>query len=346
MYQNRIAKWDNVKQFLIFCVVVGHTIYYVQNASQLAKALYLFLYSFHMPVFLFVAGLFSKRTIREKRTQRIVEYLVIYVVMKFLEALGDQLAKGSFSFHFLWESGPAWFALALAVFLFVTMLIQNVPPKFLFLSAVLVGCVAGLDTHFGDHFASMRICVFYPVFLAGFYMNPEWFHREWRTKPRRLWLCLTSLLLFGGWLVFCIWNTDTVYPLLKLFKGKYEYREMGYGLEGVLIRLGCYLFWAVMICVVLFLADEKQRIATWLGERTMSVFIWHNLVIVLLFRVWHGTERMLLGFPNLFVPAAICVAGVITVLCAYLPQIRIPQTAGQVLPKQSEEEGEGYEKDA
>lgn len=273
MQQNRIAKWDNLKQFLIFCVVVGHTIYYFRNASQLAKALYLFLYSFHMPAFLFVAGLFSKRAIREKRQEKIVEYLVIYVVMKFLEALGDQWAKGTFSFHFLWESGPAWFALALAVFLFVTMLLQDVNPKFLFLSAVLVGCVAGLDTHFGDHFASMRICVFYPVFLAGFYLNPEWFHMEWRTKMQRVWLRLVSILVLGGCLFLCVWHTETWYPLLKWFKGKYEYKEMGYGLEGVLIRLGCYLFWAVMICAILLLADEKRRVSTWLGQRTMSVFI-------------------------------------------------------------------------
>ena len=77
MYQKRIAKWDNLKLLLIFCVVVGHTIYTFHNTSLLARSLYLFLYSFHMPAFLFVAGLFSKHAVRARRYETVVEYLVI-----------------------------------------------------------------------------------------------------------------------------------------------------------------------------------------------------------------------------------------------------------------------------
>lgn len=341
MYQNRIAKWDNLKLFLIFCVVAGHTLYSFLNTAPLARSLYLFLYSFHMPAFLFVSGLFSKRAVREKRYQTVVEYLVIYVVMKFLETIGDYLAKGKLSFHFLWEAGPAWFALALAVFLFVTMLVQEMDARFLFFSALLVGCVAGLDTHFGDHFASMRICVFYPVFLAGFYLDPAWFDLRWRSLRQRLGLRTVSALVLAGCLFLSLRYSKPLYPLVKLFKGKYEYREMGYGLEGVLIRLACYLFWAVMICAVLFLAGEKERFCTWLGQRTMSVFIWHSLVLVVVLNLCHGKILLKFCFPHLYVPAAICVAGILTVLCAYLPQIRMPKPAvGMAEPEESEREEE------
>ena len=325
MYQKRIAKWDNLKLLLIFCVVVGHTIYTFHNTSLLARSLYLFLYSFHMPAFLFVAGLFSKHAVRARRYETVVEYLVIYVVMKFLETIGDYLAKGKLSFHFLWEAGPAWFALALAVFLFVTMLVQEMNPRVLFLSALLVGCVAGLDTHFGDHFASMRICVFYPAFLAGFYLEPTWFELRWRTLRKRVGLRVLSALVLAGCLFLSLRYQKQLYPLVKLFKGKYEYKEMDYGLEGVLIRLACYLFWAVMICAVLMLAGEMERFYTWLGQRTMSVFIWHSLVLVTVLNLCHCTALLKFCFPHLYVLAADCVAGILTVLCAYLPQIRMPK---------------------
>lgn len=345
MYQNRIAKWDNLKLFLILCVVVGHTIYTFHNTSALARSLYLFLYSFHMPAFLFVAGLFSKHAVRAKRYETVVEYLVIYVVMKFLETVGDYLAKGKLSFHFLWEAGPAWFALALAVFLFVTMLVQEMNLRFLFLSALLVGCVAGLDTHFGDHFASMRICVFYPVFLAGFYLDPAWFELRWRTLRRRVGLRVLSALVLVGCLLLSLQYRKQLYQLVKLFKGKYEYKEMGYGLEGVLIRLACYLFWAVVVCAVLFLAGEKERFYTWLGQRTMSVFIWHSLVLVVVLNLCHGTAFLKFCFPHLYVPTAICVAGILTVLCAYLPQIRMPKPSVGVmeLDESEREEEDEYE---
>ena len=118
---------------------------------------------------------------------------------------------------------------------------------------------------------------------------------------------------------------------------------MGYGLEGVLIRLACYLFWAVVVCAVLFLAGEKERFYTWLGQRTMSVFIWHSLALVVVLNLCHGTALLKFCFPQLYVLAAVCVAGILTVLCAYLPQIRMPKPTAVVAEPEEREEEDEYE---
>lgn len=67
--EDRTPKWDNLKFAMILCVVIGHTLYYFYSSSAIAKSLYLFLYTFHMPVFVFISGLFSKRKIQEKNTR-------------------------------------------------------------------------------------------------------------------------------------------------------------------------------------------------------------------------------------------------------------------------------------
>lgn len=338
MDNKRISKWDNIKFFMIVCVVIGHTIYRFIGSSDLAKSIYLFIYTFHMPVFIFIAGMFSKNTIQKKRYEVVFEYLLIYVFMKFLETVGYYLAKGRIRFHFFWEDGPAWFALAMAAFLVATMLFQDFDYKYMMIVTVFIGCLAGLDNHLGDHFVSMRICVFYPVFLAGYYIKSKIFELKELPKLTRSMLRLCAFLFLNGCLFLCLTRIDILYPFIKLLKGKYTYEEMGFGIEGVLIRLACYVFWIGTISAVLLVNSEKNRIYTWLGKRTMSVFIWHNLILVMLLDVFKRTAFIKKEFSNYYVWSAFCVACIIAVVTSYLPQIRI---ADKLKLKKNKERGEG-----
>lgn len=65
MDNKRDAKWDNVKLILIILVVVGHVADYYMSKSTIMYIIRFYIYIFHMPAFLFVSGLFSKRVVRE-----------------------------------------------------------------------------------------------------------------------------------------------------------------------------------------------------------------------------------------------------------------------------------------
>ena len=52
--------WDNVKFFTIASVVFFHFLLGIVDEEPLSKAIYIFIYSFHMPTFIFVSGLFLK----------------------------------------------------------------------------------------------------------------------------------------------------------------------------------------------------------------------------------------------------------------------------------------------
>ena len=56
--KEHIALWDNLKFILILLVVVGHLADTFTGESESFRALYLFIYSFHMPLFFFISGLF------------------------------------------------------------------------------------------------------------------------------------------------------------------------------------------------------------------------------------------------------------------------------------------------
>lgn len=55
--KTREYEFDNAKGFLIFCVVLGHML--EGNLTGVSKTLYILIYSFHMPffVFTFLSGL-------------------------------------------------------------------------------------------------------------------------------------------------------------------------------------------------------------------------------------------------------------------------------------------------
>ena len=67
MDRKRIYKYDNVKALLIFLVVIGHmTTDYVSD-SHMVRWITLWIYTFHMPAFIFISGLVHKHYITEEK---------------------------------------------------------------------------------------------------------------------------------------------------------------------------------------------------------------------------------------------------------------------------------------
>ena len=58
----RIYLFDNIKFLAILLVVIGHAINFLTetDGNMLEKSLFLTIYSIHMPLFIFISGLFLK----------------------------------------------------------------------------------------------------------------------------------------------------------------------------------------------------------------------------------------------------------------------------------------------
>ena len=327
----RIAKWDNLKFLMMLCVVIGHTIYYFYSGSTLGKSIYLFIYLFHMPAFVFISGMFSKNKINGKRFDVVIQYVFIYIFMQFLDAVNVFLKNryvnpGSarkFSFHLFWSEGPEWYALAMAVFIVVTMLIKDCDKTYTFLCVCAIGCMAGLDSHLGNHFASMRLCTFYPVFLAGYYMEPVRLELSGSRFGSSAWLktCsrIIAALVLALAFIICVAQEKKAWPYINFLKGKENYVALHLGMKGVLLRLLCYGLWACLVFCVIILCTERKHFWTWLGERTQSTFIWHKFFLVLLLECLGLKNYFKVNIPHYLIPASICLAIIVAVLTAYLP---------------------------
>ena len=74
----RAPFFDNLKGILIFLVVFGHFILPVNN-TLVVSAIFEFIYLFHMPLFVFITGLFAKSAVRNGRLR--VELIAPFVVV-------------------------------------------------------------------------------------------------------------------------------------------------------------------------------------------------------------------------------------------------------------------------
>jgi hypothetical protein len=92
----RIAKWDNARWILITLVVICH---FFENylGNPVANSLFFYVYTFHMPAFFLIAGLFSKKTVEDRRIDKVAPYILIYIFIKIVNWIVQMIIYGKYT---------------------------------------------------------------------------------------------------------------------------------------------------------------------------------------------------------------------------------------------------------
>ena len=145
---DRIYLFDNVKWLAIVMVVVGHAIGFLTEASkgnQLEKNLFVIIYSVHMPLFIFISGLFIKPMDKDTKIpkDKIIAFIAIGIVLRaFTAILRILLGKHDYFYSVMdMYDSYTWFMGAIAVMIFLTWLFRAYSPKIVFPVVLLVGCM-------------------------------------------------------------------------------------------------------------------------------------------------------------------------------------------------------------
>ena len=81
MAKERNAYFDNMKALLIFLVVLGHVLSNFAGDDSVGEWIYLVIFSFHMPAFLFVTGYFARSDPKKVIGQLLILYLIMYFLV-------------------------------------------------------------------------------------------------------------------------------------------------------------------------------------------------------------------------------------------------------------------------
>lgn len=315
----RIAKWDNVKFLLIYCVVLGHLFNAVKVDSALLKGLHLFIYSFHMPAFLYISGLFSKRTVNGRKIEKAALYLVLYIFMVAFRLVVYSWVNGKWSsIHLFTESGVAWFGLTLFLCYAVTMMFCKFPASYLIPVALGVGILAGFDKNLGDYLTGMRFFTMYPFFIMGYCTPIE----KLQEITQKIVVRLAGLgILAGSFYVFYKYQLELSW-LMTFFKGKVSYQEMEMLPMGAVYRGVYYLLAMVLVISVIAVVPSFDSVIARWGSRSIQVFALHFPLITVLQKKMELMERLAQidpEHPELLLPAVALVLTVVLSLVIWEP---------------------------
>lgn len=285
----RIAKWDNARLLLIFCVVLGHVINNVRMDGEVMDRVYLFIYAFHMPAFVFLSGMFSKQAVQSYRYDKAFTFLLLYFVIKFSLFLMRMAVGKSPDMRLLYTVGIDWYALAIFLFYLVMMFLQRFDKRYVIGAALLLGCMAGYDLTLGGKLVLARATAFFPFFALGFYWNGD----ALLAVSRRVWskLLAAAVLAAAGWTAaMCYDDLKWLLPLLKGFAYRVLDKELFY--FGGLYRLGIYAVALLLTFAVLVLVPSVRGFWSVMGSRTMSVYALHYSAITWLMSGMHIKKTM------------------------------------------------------
>ena len=270
---NRVALYDNAKFLLIILVVIGHFIDpFTGGGGQSAayQSIYLFIYSFHMPLFIFVSGQFHKNS---NVLSKIFSFFCIGMSQKIVfSALDVIVNKNSPSFNLTGDWMPPWYMFALAAFITISYILRNIDKRFVLLMSIILALFVGYDSSVGDFLYLSRIIVFYPFYLMGELVERDKILKICTNKI----LKIVALVIIVAWGCLCIFKLDVLYTLRPLFTGRNPYSASVYAVSGIIYRMVCYLISTIVgLCVMILVPNVKIPLLTRFGSRTMQVYFWH-----------------------------------------------------------------------
>ncbi|WP_328693338.1 acyltransferase family protein [Streptomyces phaeochromogenes] len=200
--KQRDAFFDNAKYLAIVFVAMGHAWEPLTDHSRAAEALYMVVYTFHMPAFILISGYFSRSfDMRTDRLQRLVTgiavpYILFEVAYSLFKKWADDDPSHPISLLDPWYL--TWFLVALFVWRMTVPLWKVV--RWPVPLSLAIAILASVSPDIGDDLDLQRVLQFLPFFVVGLFMKPEHFQLMRRREVRILSVpVLLSALVFAYW---------------------------------------------------------------------------------------------------------------------------------------------------
>lgn len=276
----RIAKWDNARWILITLVVICH---FFENylGNPVANSLFFYVYTFHMPAFFLIAGLFSKKTVEDRRIDKVAPYILIYIFIKIVNWIVQMIIYGK-------HTSINWFVLSVVIAMILGYTVENT-----------------------DIFCWLRIVNFYPFFYLGYVISIEDITKWLENKKIKV-MAIISLITY---FVICCVGIDKIFWLRFLLTGRSGYYRLEYGMAyGPLIRLGVYVISFFIVFMFLSIMPKRRFILSKIGQRSLSVYVFHY-VFIYIYMASSLYKYLPYKYPNKWWLFIVAIGIVVTFIC-------------------------------
>ena len=268
--------FDNLKAVLIFLVILGHFLLPIETGPLCI--LKRWIYSFHMPLFIFVSGYFSKGVYRSGhfRWDKIRLFIGLYILFVTGIQLNYMFLDGNaFDISAYWDqSGAPWYLLCLIYWYLLIPLVNRIGIKKGMLLSVFLSLAAGYTRWIGETLCISRAIVFWPYFLFGYHCKKEHIAFLCRKDVR-----LVHLVLFIISTFLLFYMAGDFRHELRLIYGNVSYYILGNDYqEGALIRLILMMNAVILSAGIMSLIPQRKLPISSIGENTLPVYILHRII--------------------------------------------------------------------
>lgn len=262
----RDERIDSVKYWLVVLVIAGH-VFMRSEFSELNSCVvtWKWIYIFHMPLFIFISGYFSRKKKKAELTAsiwKLLEPLIVFQALTLLpRLLRDSNANLLATLFTPWY--VLWYLLSL---IYWRLLIQIIPDRMLNnakLILIVTFCISILAGYlpFGRFLSIQRTLSFMPFFFLGYYMKGKNIYLPDRYKPISL-LFLISMIAVPLLFPRCL--------------GDLCQADQYGSIYGALKRMFTFSLAILMSIAFLNICPNKQWTSQQ-GRLTMQYYIYHAL---------------------------------------------------------------------
>ncbi|MBO4477459.1 MAG: acyltransferase family protein [Lachnospiraceae bacterium] len=294
---------DNIRFILIFLIIFGHFLETFEGPIK--QNIYTIIYSFHIPAFMFLSGLYASFSPQKILRRYVLTYLVFQIIYTAFDAF---IYGHSVSFQFSTPYWLLWYLMALSFYELLIPTIDHFTPRKLIIGTFCIAILVGVDVSISMYLTLSRTLVFFPFFILGYVGKENGIERVlnfFTGKKRRLLDCacvLIALLEIG--FMFIEFPERTLY-------GSYAY---GLSLYGAGIRIGffvCALLWLLVLFASI--PNKSIRFLSKAGGSTMCAYLLHGFVKIFI------QKYQIMCFPET-VNILLCLGGalVLVFFCSFL----------------------------
>ncbi|MGW1666669.1 acyltransferase family protein [Streptomyces microflavus] len=310
--KKRDPYFDNVKYLAIVLVAVAHAWEPVMDGSRATRALYMVVYTFHMPAFILISGYFSRTfdmsapKVKRLITGVAVPYVLFETAYSLFKRYVDDAPDTSISLVdplFL-----TWFLIALFIWRVTTPIWRTL--RHPLPVALAIAMLASVSPDIGDDLDLQRVFQFLPFFVLGLLMKPEHFQLVRRREVR-----LLSLPLFAGALLFAYWIAPRM-QLGWLYRANSAQEMDAPWWSGAVMSLA--LFGCALALTIGFLAWVPRRNMwfTALGAGTICGYLLHGFLIKGAVYTGLFDRHTWLSGPVGLVIVSVVAAAAVTLMCS------------------------------
>ncbi len=281
--KQRDSYFDNAKFILIFLVVFGHLIRSYIESDPFVLSLYKTIYTFHMPAFILVAGLFAKGFYKKGYIGKLAKKLILpYILFQLIYTIYYYFLydKSTFELDPLNPHWSLWFLISLFcwnVLLYVFIKWFKFKPAMGLTAAIVLGLLVGFVDEVSNYLSLSRTFVFFPFFLLGYYMKKEHFE-YFKTSKARISAGIIILLVFLG--MYFVPEFSDKWLLGSKPYGDFEWNDIiSLGVRAIVYALNFVMIFSFYA----FVPSKEQFFTNW-GRNTLYVYLLHGFIIRL-FRV-------------------------------------------------------------